>query len=107
MTSDHYIQPDYTIASNGLPNILNKKCDKTISSRQLAFKAISDNVDSNRKLLKNRSNQLNNQISKEMFAVTVNQRNVNNCTSKLEHHHGIVDKKIKEKFNMRIRDCRL
>lgn len=100
------MQPDYTIASNGLPNILNKKCDKTIP-RELAFKTITDNVDSNKKLLKRRNYQLNNQINNEMFAITVNQRNVSSCTSKLEHHGGGVDKNIKEKYNMRIRDYRV
>lgn len=96
------MQPDYNIASNGLPNILNKKCDKTIA-RELAFKTIiTDNVDSNRKLLKRRNCQLNNQ----MFAITVNQWNVSSCTSKLEHHGSVVDKKTKEKNNLRIRDCR-
>lgn len=105
MMSD-YTQPDYTIAGNGLPNILNKKCDQKIS-RELAFKLINDNVDSNKKLLKRRNCQLNNQINNEMFAITVNQRNVSSCTSKLEHHGSGVDKKIKEKYNMRIRDCRV
>lgn len=98
-------QPDYTIASNGLPNVLNKKCDKTVPIRELTFKTIAD---SNRRLLKRRNHyQLNTQINNEIFAIAVNQRNVNNCTSKLEHHGGGVDKNIKEKYNMRIRDCRV
>lgn len=106
MTSD-YIQADYTISSNGLPNILNKKCDKFIP-RELAFKTITDNVDSNKKLLKKRNHQLNNQHQfNEIFAINDNQRNVNSCTSKLEHHRGGVDKKIKEKYNMRIRNSRV
>lgn len=103
MMSD-YRQVDYTIASNGLPNILNKKCDKI--PRELAFKAIADNVDSNKKLLKRRNCQLNNQINNELFAITINKRNVSSCTGKLEHHDG-VDKNIKEKYNMRIRNCRV
>lgn len=105
-SSSDYIQPDYTIASNGLPNILNKnRGDRTIRS-ELAFKTIIDNTDSNKKLLKMRNSQLNNQINNEMFAITVNQRKMSTCTSELEQH-GRVDKKIKEKYNMRIRDCRV
>lgn len=101
-----YIQPDYTIASNGLPNILNKKCDQIVR-RELAFKTIADNVDSNKKLLNRRNCQLNNQQKNEKFAIAVNQRNVNSLTGKFEHHGGGVDKNIKEKYNMRIRDCRV
>lgn len=106
MTTDFILQPDYTIGSNGLPNLLNKNCDKI--PRQLTYKPITDNVDSNKKLLNRRHIQLNNQISHEMFAITVNQRKMSSCTNKLEHHHGGgIDKKIKEKYNMRIRDVRV
>lgn len=78
-----------------------------MSHRALAFKTIADNVDSNRKLLKKRHiNQLNNQMDNQLFAITVNQRNVNSCTRSELEQCG-VDKKIKEKYNMRIRDCRV
>lgn len=73
--------------------------------RTLEFKVIADNVDSNRKLLKKRHNQLNNQRNNQLYAITVNQRNVSSCTSELEHHRGGLDKKMKDKHNMRIRDC--
>lgn len=97
------MRPDYRIDTNGLPNILNKKCDNS-KDRQLAFKTFNDHVDSNKKLLYRRHCQLNNHQSNEMFAINDNQRNVSSCTSKLVCRGG-VDKKIKEKYNMRIRDC--